>query len=108
MQKEIWFYETTTGKKPFETWFSDLKDNFGKGIILKRLKRVKVGNYGKCRNLGQIKELKITVGPGYRIYFGERGKEIVVLLTGGDKSTQSKDIKKAVEYWKDYIKREIT
>ena len=63
------------------------------------------GNFGLCRKLeGGIQELKVDFGPGLRVYFAEDGDTLVVLLCGGKKSTQSKDIEKAREYWADYMK----
>lgn len=63
------------------------------------------GNFGLCRKLeGGIQELKVNWGPGLRVYFAEDGDTLVVLLCGGDKSTQAKDIEKACEYWADYLK----
>ena len=103
MEKEIRFYEAADGKKPFERWFSKLRDINGKGMILKRLRRLKEGNYGKYRNLGKINKLKIHVGPGYRVYFGEYENTIIILLTGGDKSSQKKDIKNANYFWDDFL-----
>ncbi|HCU23444.1 MAG TPA: addiction module killer protein, partial [Deltaproteobacteria bacterium] len=71
-----------------------------------RIARIRKGNLGYCRDVGKgVTELKIDFGPGYRIYFGRRGNEIVVLLSGGDKKSQWKDIKAAHEYWADYRRR---
>ena len=61
---------------------------------------------GDCKPIDQgVFELRLDFGPGYRIYFGEENQKIVVLLCGGDKSTQEKDIKKAIKYWEDYLSR---
>ncbi|MCM0606989.1 MAG: type II toxin-antitoxin system RelE/ParE family toxin [Xanthomonadaceae bacterium] len=80
-----------------------LKDISARAIVRKRLNRVRTGNLGNTRNLSQgVWELKIDFGPGYRVYFGEDGAKIVVLLVGGDKGSQERDIQKAKEYWKDY------
>jgi len=63
------------------------------------------GNFGNCRKLdGELQELKIDFGPGFRVYFAQDGDTIVVLLCGGDKSTQSKDIERVLEYWADHKK----
>ena len=71
--------------------------------IRKRLDRVEEGNLGECNFIGEgVHELKINYGPGYRIYFGQEGMKIIVLLCGGDKSSQVKDIKKAQLYWAEY------
>lgn len=87
----------------FSHWLLKLKDIRGKVSIVRRLNRVALGNFGDHKSLGQnISELKITTGPGYRIYYTQKGQEIIILLVGGDKSTQSKDIKKAKEMAKEY------
>ena len=72
-----------------------------------RLDRIKLGNLGDYRSVAQgVFELRIDYGPGYRVYFGQVGLTIVLLLCGGDKSTQQQDIGKAQEYWRDYERRE--
>ena len=72
-----------------------------------RLERIKLGNLGDFRSVGEgVCELRIDYGPGYRVYFGRIGNIIVILLLGGDKSTQNRDIKKAIEYWIDYRSQE--
>jgi len=82
----------------YKKWFSKLRDTVAKARILVRLRRVSLGNFGDSRELGEgVCELKFTFGPGYRIYYTMRKGEIVILLAGGDKSTQSKDIEKAKE-----------
>jgi len=66
-----------------------------------------LGNLGNSKSVGEgVCELKIDFGPGYRVYFGQLGSTIVLLLCGGDKSTQEQDIRKAYEYWKEYGERE--
>lgn len=98
-------YVTEKGRCPFDDWVEGLKDKKTEAIVATRLNRVIQGNFGQCRKLeGGIQELKIDFGPGFRVYFAEDGETIVVLLCGGDKSTQSKDIAKAKEYWADYQK----
>jgi putative addiction module killer protein len=84
--------ETDTFKK----WFSSLKDKRAKARIDVRIKRVSLGNFGDVETVGNgVVELRIDYGAGYRVYFVNRGNVIVILLCGGDKSTQSKDIQKA-------------
>jgi putative addiction module killer protein len=96
-------YECQDGKRPFEVWMNSLSDQrLARAVILVRLERVRNGNLGNCEPVGEgVSELKVDVGPGYRIYFGQDGDQ-VVLLSGGTKKTQSKDIAKAKEYWSDY------
>ena len=80
----------------FTKWRSKLKDDLAKASIALRLARLGYGHVGDAKPVGDgISELRIYYGPGYRIYFQRRGKTIIVLLCGGDKSTQAKDIKKA-------------
>lgn len=80
----------------FDDWFSSLQDRQGKLRIQARIDRAELGNYGDCAPVGEgVSEMRIHVGPGYRVYFVERGLEIVVLRAGGDKSSQAKDIKTA-------------
>jgi putative addiction module killer protein len=85
--------ETETYKK----WFGGLRDIRAKARIDIRIKRLAMGNPGDNRFLDDISEMRIDYGPGYRVYYKETSKEIVILLCGGDKSTQSKDIKRARE-----------
>ncbi len=71
--------------------------------IQNRLRRLEQGNYGDWKSVGQgIRELRLPFGSGYRIYFGEHKDQLIILLIGGDKSTQSKDIKNAQDYWYEY------
>jgi len=80
----------------FSKWLTKLKDIQAKVSILRRIERVKEGNFGDYKSVGtDISELRITTGPGYRIYYTKKDDEIIILLVGGDKSTQSKDIQKA-------------
>jgi putative addiction module killer protein len=101
--REIRRYVTFDDRVPFDEWFNSLGDTKAKNKIEAKLERVKLGNLGNYRSVGEgVCELKINSGPGYRIYFGQIGTTIVLLLCGGDKSTQDQDIPIAIEYWKDY------
>ncbi len=89
-------YVTDDGNCPYDKWFDGIKDRRTQAIIATRLNRLIQGNFGHCRFLGEgLVELKIDYGPGYRIYFSEDGKVLLVLFCGGNKSTQDSDIKKA-------------
>ena len=80
----------------FDTWLTGLKDKIGKARILQRLDAAQNGNFGDCASVGEgVSELRIHVGPGYRVYFTRRGEMVYLLLLGGDKSTQARDIKRA-------------
>lgn len=103
-QRDVLIYKTIDGKCPFEEWLNGLKDMTGRALIRKRINRVRLGNLGQNRSLGDgVWELKIDFGPGYRVYYGEDGPRIVVLICGGDKGSQGRDIAKAKEYWRDYL-----
>ncbi len=102
----IEYYLTRSGGKPFKDWLDGLKDITARQKIRIRLDRVRLGNLGKNRSLGEgAYELKIDYGPGYRVYYGLDKKTIVLLLLGGDKSSQKKDIAQAHRYWEDYKRR---
>jgi putative addiction module killer protein len=101
--REIRYYVTENGVSPFTEWFMSLRDRRAQSKIELRLRRVELGNLGDCKALGSgLYELRVDTGPGYRIYFGEVGSTILLLLCGGDKSTQDRDIKKAQLYWSLY------
>jgi len=88
---------------PFDNWYNSLRDSKISTIIDKRLNRVILGKLGDCQSVGEgVFELRIDYGPGFRIYFGQVGTTIIILLCGGDKSTQDRDIRQAIEYWTDY------
>ena len=87
----------------FSNWLTNLKDIQGKVSILRRIKRLHVGNFGDFKYLeNSIYELRIKTGPGYRVYYTKKDEKIILLLIGGDKSTQQKDIKKAKTILKEY------
>ncbi|MGH8445971.1 MAG: type II toxin-antitoxin system RelE/ParE family toxin [Solimonas sp.] len=82
----------------FTIWFDALRDRQAKARIVARIRRVEAGNPGQYRMLaGGVGELKVDFGPGYRIYFAQRGPVLVILLCGGDKSSQQKDIQAAMK-----------
>lgn len=105
--RQIQNYLTADGRSPFVEWLGSLRDTQARAKIRNRLRRVELGNLGNYRSVGEgVCKLKIDYGPGYRVYFGQIGSTIVLLLCGGDKSTQEQDILKAKEYWRDYERRE--
>ena len=82
----------------FATWFRALRDRQAKARIQVRIDRLQLGLAGDVRPVGEgVSELRIDYGPGYRVYFVRRGRELVILLAGGDKRNQDRDIKKAIE-----------
>jgi putative addiction module killer protein len=96
-------YETDSGKRPFDEWLDDLKDPMTRARVRARLDRVATGNFGDAKSVGDgVFELRFTVGAGIRVYYGQDGDTLVVLLLGGDKSSQDKDIVRAKQFWADY------
>jgi putative addiction module killer protein len=82
----------------FDRWFGRLRDRMAATRIQVRIDRAETGNLGDCRPVGGgVSEMRVAYGPGYRVYFTQRGHELVVLLAGGDKGTQAKDIELAKE-----------
>ncbi len=82
----------------FDIWLTKLKDKAGRARILHRIRSAEQGNFGDCEPVGEgVSEMRIHVGPGYRVYFTQRGKRIYLLLLGGDKSSQRRDIRQAIE-----------
>ncbi len=105
-QKTILIYKTPDGKEPFINWLESIKDKQTKNRILARLDRVQLGNPGDHKHIDQgVWELRLSFGSGYRIYYGERDNVILLLLTGGDKSSQETDINKAINYFNEYKER---
>jgi putative addiction module killer protein len=105
-EREVEYYETEEGRIPFRDWFRSLREHVCRRIIMARIRRVTLGNLGQSRSVGEgVMELKIDFGPGYRVYFGQIGTKLIILLSGGDKGTQHEDIKTAQEYWADYRRR---
>ncbi|MEZ4813806.1 MAG: type II toxin-antitoxin system RelE/ParE family toxin [Bdellovibrionota bacterium] len=103
--KNVIDYETVGGKCPLREWLDEL-DASTIARIEARLQRVAFGNFGDAKSVGQgVSELRMKFGSGYRVYFAQFGNEIVVLLCGGDKSSQDSDIKVAKEYWEDFKRR---
>ena len=82
----------------FNAWLSALKDKIGRARIIHRIRSAEHGNFGDCEPVGEgISEMRIHFGPGYRVYYTRRGEVIYLLLLGGDKSSQKRDIKHAIE-----------
>lgn len=99
---DIEVYTDEKGTSPFEEWLYDL-DKTTQLRIVDRLNRIRDGNFGDSKTLQEgISELRLHLGSGYRVYHGKVGSRIVLLLCGGDKGSQQRDIKKALKYWNDY------
>jgi putative addiction module killer protein len=104
---ELQRYVMSDGRSPFVEWFKGLKDDMIKARIRMRLRRLESGNFGDCSHVGEgVSELRIHFGPGYRVYFGRFRAEVVLLLSGGDKSSQAEDIRRAKSMWADWKERQ--
>lgn len=96
-------YLTATGRSPFADWLRNLGDRQVRSRVMVRINRLRLGNFGDCKLIGEgVFELRMMFGSGYRVYFGREGETVVILLCGGDKSTQAADIGRAKQYWKEY------
>ncbi|MDD2926127.1 type II toxin-antitoxin system RelE/ParE family toxin [Rhodoferax sp.] len=99
-------YQDGNGNRPYADWLEGLSDKQAKARILVRVNRMAAGNFGDCKPLRDgVQELKIDIGPGYRVYMSRQGPVLVLLLCGGDKSNQNRDIERAIAYLKDWKQR---
>jgi putative addiction module killer protein len=104
---ELLRYQREDGREPFTEWLHGVRDKVAQARIRVRLRQVQTGNFGDSEPVGQgVIELRIHVGPGYRVYCGRHGKSVVVLLSGGDKSSQAPDIRRAKELWSEWKRRQ--
>ena len=101
--RELEIYRTSNDQEPYTQWFESIPNLKTRTRIQARIDRLESGNLGDYKSLGGgIFELRCQFGPGYRVYFGQIGNTIVLLLCGGDKSSQVRDIKRAKVYWQEY------
>lgn len=104
---EILRYCGQDGREPFSEWLHSLRDKAAQARIRVRLRQVQTGNFGDCDPVGEgVIELRVHVGQGYRVYCGRHGKAVVLLLSGGDKSSQARDIKRAKAWWSEWKRRQ--
>jgi putative addiction module killer protein len=105
-EKELLEFVTETGRPPFREWLIALKDVQVRSRIRVRLNRIRLGNLGDCKSVGDgVFEIRMNFGPGYRVYFGHEGQSVIILLCGGDKKSQGKDILLAKRYWASFKSR---
>jgi len=103
MGKEVIVYKLPNGEEPLSAWINEIKDSSNRARIKTRLARILTGNLGDCKYLKDgISELRFKFSSGYRVYYSELDNVLLLLLCGGDKSSQSRDIQKAIDYLKDY------
>lgn len=100
---EIRKYRDAHGRVPFDEWMNGLRDIRARQRIQVRIRRLSFDLEGDWKPVGEgVRELRIPEGKGYRLYYGRDGRTVVVLLCGGDKSSQKRDVQRAVDYWRDY------
>ena len=105
---EVIRYRLASGKHPFDEWLRSLRDKVAQTRVLARMRQLEAGNLGDCAPLGEgILELRIHVGAGYRVYIARHGETMIILLCGGDKSSQNRDIEKAKSFWVDWKRRQL-
>ena len=101
-KRVVEIYRNSSGREPFSNWLKSLKDPIMRARVRKRISRIEEGNLGDFKSLGGgVFELRLMFGPGYRVYLGKQNERLVILLCGGDKSSQEADIEKAKELWKE-------
>jgi putative addiction module killer protein len=101
-------YVTRDGRDAFQIWLDELWDQRARVLIDKTVAKVRLGNLGQHKSVGEgVQEIVLDYGPGYRIYFGEHGATLVILLCGSTKKRQQEAIKQAKGYWKDWKERTL-
>lgn len=101
----IYYRDSKSGKEPAKEWLDSMRDRVGQTRIYVRIERAESGNFGDYKSVGDgVMELRINVGPGYRVYCALEGTDIILLLVAGDKSSQSKNISQAQDFWKTHKK----
>ena len=106
MEFDIKIYATENGEEPFKIWLDSLKDCDTQALILQRLQRIRLGNFGDCKPIDQgLWEFRINHGPGYRVYYALVGRRLILIIGGGDKRSQHRDITKAGKYLEEYKRR---
>lgn len=104
---ELLRYQRDDGREPFTEWLNAMRDKVAQARIRIRLRQVQAGNLGDCEPVGDgVIELRVHIGPGYRVYCGRHGKTVLILLCGGDKGSQVADIKQARMLWTEWKRRQ--
>jgi putative addiction module killer protein len=99
-------YQTADGLDPFKEWLASVADRQARAKVAVRVQRVAAGNFGDHKPVSDgVWELRIDHGPGYRVYYAQAGRRVLLLLIGGDKRRQQADIETAVRYWQDWQRR---
>jgi putative addiction module killer protein len=104
---ELLRYQAADGRVPFSEWLGSIRDKQAQVKVRLRLRRLEAGLFGDCEPVGEgVLEMREHVGAGYRVYLGRHGRSIVILLCGGTKKTQPRDVKAAKEFWADWKRRQ--
>lgn len=99
-ERSVDYFYAPNSKAPVKDWLHSIRDKLTQAILYKRIRQAALGNFGDHKSVGQgVSEMRIDYGPGYRIYYGIHQDEVILLLIGGSKKTQSSDIEKAKTYW---------
>jgi putative addiction module killer protein len=102
---DIRYYVAADGRQPFAEWFAEV-EGIARAKITRAIVRLEQGNFSNVKSVGEgVFEYRVDFGPGYRVYFGQDGPSLVILLTGGTKKRQQRDIDSAYAYWRDYKAR---
>ena len=102
---QIRYYMTADSRRPFAEWFAEL-DAVTRAIVARAIARMEQGNLSNAKSIGRgVLEYRVDSGPGYRVYFGRDGETLIILLIGGSKKRQQRDIETAWSYWRDYKER---
>lgn len=105
---ELRRYQSENGGTPVTDWLNGLRDTRARARIEIRFRRVMTGNFGDCKPVGEgVTEMRVDIGAGYRVYFGQQGRRLVILLCGGDKGSQRADIEQAKDFWVDWKRRNV-
>lgn len=100
-------YQQEDGGEPFTDWITTLRDKVAAARIRVRLHQIEASNFGDSKSVGAgVAELRVPIGPGYRVYYGRYGTTVVILLCGGDKKTQAADIARAQDLWAEWRRRQ--
>jgi putative addiction module killer protein len=103
LEREVWFFVASDGICPFVEWMDSLRDGRVHSRVSVRIRRLATGNLGDVKALKDgLFEMRLHFGPGWRVYFGMEDAHIILLLTGGTKDSQERDIEKARGYWSEY------
>ncbi len=106
MEYELKIYSTEKGKEPFNEWLNRLKDSDTQALVFQRLQRIRLGNFGDCKSVDDgLWELRIHHKSGLRVYYARVGHQLILIIGGGDKGSQRRDISQAKEHLKEYKRR---